>query len=86
MICSAKSVLTEVLEELSVTRYLRDVYTWRKAKHIHKRQTHPLVRGGVTYGLWPQGFSWKNEQKTALVVSVKGFDPKTNWLAVNRQS
>jgi hypothetical protein len=21
-----------------------DTYTWQKAKHIHKRQTHPLVR------------------------------------------
>jgi hypothetical protein len=24
-----------------------DTYTWQKAKHIHKRQTHPLVRGDL---------------------------------------
>jgi hypothetical protein len=46
-----------------------------KAKHIHKRQTLPLVRG-----LWPQGFSCK---KKSLVLSLKGLDAKMNWLAVN---
>jgi hypothetical protein len=23
---------------------MREMYTWRKAKHIHKRQTHLIVR------------------------------------------
>jgi hypothetical protein len=32
-----------------------------KAKHIHKRQTHPLVREDVTQGLWPQRFSYKKK-------------------------
>jgi hypothetical protein len=35
-----------------------DTYTWRKTKHINKRQTHLLVREDVTYGLWSQRFSW----------------------------
>jgi hypothetical protein len=53
-----------------------------KAKHIHKRKPHLLVREDVTYGLVPQEFSWKK----SLVVSLKGSDAKTNRLAVNRQS
>jgi hypothetical protein len=53
MICFAKPVLTDDLyivqkEEFSVTCYMCDMYTWRKAKHIHKRQTHLLVRDDVT--------------------------------------
>jgi hypothetical protein len=53
---SASPVLTEHLykvqkEEFSITRYMRDTCTWRKAKHIRNRQTHLLVREGVTYGL-----------------------------------
>jgi hypothetical protein len=35
-------------EEFSVTRYMCDTYTRRNVKHIHKRQTHLLVREDVT--------------------------------------
>jgi hypothetical protein len=58
------------------------MYIWRKVKHIHKRQTHVLVREDVTYGLLPQGFSWKK----SLVVSLKGPDTMTTWLKVNLHS
>jgi hypothetical protein len=38
-----------------------DTYIWRNAKHIHKSQTHPLVREDVTQGLRPQGYSCKKK-------------------------
>jgi hypothetical protein len=38
-----------------------------------KRQTHPLVIGDITEGLWLQGFSWK---KRFLVVILKGPVPR----------
>jgi hypothetical protein len=59
-----------------------EMYIWRKAKHIHKRQIDLLVREDVTEGLLPQELSWK---KKSLVVGLKGLDAKTNWLAVNCQ-
>jgi hypothetical protein len=82
MICFAKPGLTEDLcvvhkKEFLVTCYMCDTYSSRKVKHIHKRQTHPLVRENVTQGLSPQEFSCKK----TLVVSLK-----TNLLAVTRQS
>jgi hypothetical protein len=45
MIYFAKHVLSKDLytvqkEEYSVTCYTCDSYSWRKAKHIHKRQIH----------------------------------------------
>jgi hypothetical protein len=48
MICSAKPVLTEDLcvvpkKVFSIACYMCEIYIWRKAKHIHKRQTHLLV-------------------------------------------
>jgi hypothetical protein len=54
MICSAEPVLREDLhilqkEEFSITRYMCVVFTWQSAKHIHKRQTHPLVREDVAH-------------------------------------
>jgi hypothetical protein len=47
-ICFVNPGLTEDLcivqkEEFSKTCYMCGTYTFRKAKHIHKRQTHPLV-------------------------------------------
>jgi hypothetical protein len=53
--------------------YVRYVHL-KKAKPIHKRQTHPLVRD-VTRGLTPQGFSCKEK---SLVVILKGLGAKTN--------
>jgi hypothetical protein len=61
MICFAKPLIAE---DVSSTKgrlfnnmlYVRDVYL-TKAKHIHKRQTHLLVREDVTYALCSQGFS-----------------------------
>jgi hypothetical protein len=49
MIFSVKPVLTEDLcvvqkEEFSIICYMCEIYIWRKAKRIHKRQTHLLVR------------------------------------------
>jgi hypothetical protein len=38
--------------------YVLHVYL-TKAKAIHKRQTHPIVREDVAQGLWPQGFACK---------------------------
>jgi hypothetical protein len=87
--CSAKPVLTEGLCVVQKQEYFNNIlricemYTWRKAKHIHNRQTQLLVREDVTYGLISQGFSWG---KKPLVVRLKGLAAKTNWLAVNRQS
>jgi hypothetical protein len=66
MICFAKPVLTEDLyvvqkEEFSITCYMCDVYAWRKAKDVHKMQTHALFRmlrkdydrkGSVEKNLW----------------------------------
>jgi hypothetical protein len=53
MICSVKPLLTEDLcvvqkEEFSISCYMCDTYTCRKAKHIDRRQTHLLVREDVT--------------------------------------
>jgi hypothetical protein len=53
MICFAKPVLTEDFhivqkEKFSITCHMCDTCTWRKAKHIHKTQTHSIVREGVT--------------------------------------
>jgi hypothetical protein len=52
VICFAKSGLTEELyivhkEEFSIICYTCYTYTWRKAKRIHKRWPHPLVREDV---------------------------------------
>jgi hypothetical protein len=47
----------------------------KRAKLIHKRQTHPLVREDVTQGLCPQGFSCQNN---SLVVNLKGLGAETN--------
>jgi hypothetical protein len=84
MIRFAKPVLTEVRkEELSITCYMCDMYTWRKAKHIHKRQTHPLWREMMLR----KDYDYKGSvEKKSLVVSLKGLDAKTNWLAVSRKS
>jgi hypothetical protein len=48
-----KPILTEDLcvtqkEEFSMTCYMCEMYTWRKAKHIHKRQNNLLVREDIT--------------------------------------
>jgi hypothetical protein len=53
IICFAKPVLTEDMyvvqkEEFLITCYMGDTYTWWKAKHIHKRETHLPVREDVT--------------------------------------
>jgi hypothetical protein len=42
--------------------YMCNKYTWQKARYIHKRQTHLLVRENVTQAIWPQGFSWKKKK------------------------
>jgi hypothetical protein len=52
-----------------------DTYTWRRAKHIHKRQTHLLVIEDVNVRTMAA-------KKKSLVVSLKVLDAKTNWLAV----
>jgi hypothetical protein len=38
--------------------YVRYVHL-TKAKPVHKRQAHPLIREDVAWGVWPQGVSWK---------------------------
>jgi hypothetical protein len=52
-ICTVKPVLTEDLcvvqmKEFSITCCICEMYTWRKARNIHKRQTNLLVREDVT--------------------------------------
>jgi hypothetical protein len=74
MICFAKPGLTEDLcvvckEEFVIIFYMCHTYTWRKPKHIHKRQTHLLVREDVTWGLWAQEFSCK----------ISGREPQGAW-------
>jgi hypothetical protein len=84
MIGFAKPVLTEDLyivqkEDFSITCYMCDTYTWRKAKSIHKRQTHLHV--------WHKDYDRKGSAgKKSLVLSLRELDAKMNWLAVNRQS
>jgi hypothetical protein len=84
MICSLKPVLTEdrclaQKEEFLITCYLWVIYSCRKAKHIHKRETQLLVREDVISGLLPQEFSWKQ----SLVMGLKGPGGKMNWLAID---
>jgi hypothetical protein len=59
-----------------------EMYTWRKAKHFHKRQTHLLVREMLHKDYYRKS----SVEKKSLVVSLKGLDAKTKCLAVNRQS
>jgi hypothetical protein len=75
MICSVKPVLTEDLCEVQkkdiFNKMLCDTYTWRKAKHIHKRQTHWMlhkdydrkvsVGGKNISGRDPQG-AWREDE------------------------
>jgi hypothetical protein len=44
-----------------------------KEKHIHKRQTHLLVRENVTLGVLTAGV----QLKKSLVIGLKGLDAKT---------
>jgi hypothetical protein len=53
LVCSAKGRIFN-------TMYMYEIYTWWKANHMHKKQTHLLVRDDVTLGLLPQEFSWGN--------------------------
>jgi hypothetical protein len=53
------------------------MYTWQKAKHIHNKQTHLLVREDVTLDLLPQVFSWR---KKSLVVGLKGLDAQDSLI------
>jgi hypothetical protein len=76
MIHFEKPVLTEDFyvvqkEEFSIKCYTYDTYIWRKAKHIHKGQTHFLAREDVTYGQLSQGFSLKKK--------ICGRDPQGAW-------
>jgi hypothetical protein len=48
MICSAKPVLTEDLCVVQKQEFCSNMLYARKAKHIHNRQTHLLVREDVT--------------------------------------
>jgi hypothetical protein len=88
MICPAKPVLTEDLcvvqkEDFSLTRYMCEMNTWRKAKHIHKRDKPIFSSERMLHKeYYPEGLV----EKLSLVVSLKGLGAKTNWLAVNRQS
>jgi hypothetical protein len=57
------------------------MYTWQKAKHIHKRETHLRVEKMLR-----KGYDRKGSVKEIMVLSLKGLVAKTNWLSVNRQS
>jgi hypothetical protein len=62
-----------------------EMYIWRNAKHIHKRQTHLLVWEGVTV-LHKDYYRKSSVERKSLVVSLKGVDTKTYQLALNGQS
>jgi hypothetical protein len=61
--------------------YVRYVHL-TKAKHIHKKQTHPRVREMLQKDYDRKG----TVAKKTLVLSLKKLSSKTNWLAVNRKS
>jgi hypothetical protein len=90
MICLPRPGLIEDFfikrkEEFPITCCICETYTWQKAKHIHKRKIHLLIREDVTWGLWPQGFICKKkEKKKNLGVSLKGLRVM-NWFAANHQ-
>jgi hypothetical protein len=70
MIYFAKPALTGALyivekEEFSVTRCKCDTSPWQKAKHIHKRQTHLLVR--------------ENYDHKGSVKEISGHEPRGAW-------
>jgi hypothetical protein len=46
--CNRGRVLSAQKESFSITYYMCEIYTWRKVKRIHKRQTHLLGRENVT--------------------------------------
>jgi hypothetical protein len=73
IVCSVKPVLTENLcvvekkEEFSVTCYMCNMYSWRQAKHIHKKQTHFLSERTLH-----KEYYRKNSVEKILVLIVKG--------------
>jgi hypothetical protein len=58
-------------QEFSVTCFICD--THKKAKHVHKKQTHLLLRENVT-----QGYDRKDADEKYIVGRVKGLDAKKN--------
>jgi hypothetical protein len=58
-------------EEFPIRGSKCDTYTWRKAKHIHKRQTHLLVREDVSKDFYRRG---SVEKKT-----ISGREPQGAW-------
>jgi hypothetical protein len=59
-----------------------DTYNWRKAKHIHERQTIFSSERMLHKDYDRKG----SVEEESLVVSLKGLDAKMKWLVVNRQS
>jgi hypothetical protein len=53
-----------------------DMYTSQKAKHIHKKQTHLLVRENVA--LRTTTATVQLQKKKSLIVILKEFGAKTN--------
>jgi hypothetical protein len=59
-----------------------EIYTWRKAKHIHKRQT--LFS---SERMLHKAYDRKSSvEKETVVVTLEGLGAKMNWLTVNRES
>jgi hypothetical protein len=78
MICFAKPVLTEDLcigNIFNNMLYVRYILYFTKAKHIHKRQTHLLVREDVNVRTTTAKVQLKRKY---LVADLKGLDAKTN--------
>jgi hypothetical protein len=87
MICFAKPGLTEDLyivkkEKFSKTCYICDMYTWKKAMHIHKINPSSRQRGCYIRTM----IARVQSQKKNLVVILKEHGAKMIWLALNRQS
>jgi hypothetical protein len=57
--------------------YVRNIPV-KKAKHIHKRLTRPLVRGDVTQVLSMTVRLQLKKEKKNLVMSLKKLGAKTN--------
>jgi hypothetical protein len=81
MIWFAKPVLREDLylvqeEEFSVTCYMCDMYTRKKAKHIHKRQTHRPTLSSER--MLHKDYDHKGSvEKKSLVMSLNGLGSKS---------
>jgi hypothetical protein len=68
-------------KEFSVTSYMCEMYTWWKAKHIHKNK---LIFSPER--MLHKEYYRKGSVKKSLIVDLKGLDARKKLLTINRQS